>query len=131
MGDISKAGLDYLHNTMVFVRDGQEVPLAKAMSTLTDKKFLTHEIQGGAPRAEKYTVHYKGPYGTPGRLKELSGDALHNQLDSWVRKGTIEVSTASSIGKVIDNPEWCDLRDLYIVLFGATSAMGPFYKLMD
>ena len=27
--------------------------------------------------------------------------------------------------------EWCDLSDTYFVLFGATSAMGPFFKLMD
>merc|ERR1719223_533519 len=33
--------------------------------------------------------------------------------------------------KLVDNPEWSDLRDCYFVLFGATSAMGPFYKLMD
>jgi hypothetical protein len=129
---VANAGLDYLHNTMVFVRpeDGKETSLNEAMKTYKDKRFMTHEIQGTAPRASKYTVQYK-PYGTPGSLKELSGDALHKQIDTWVRNGTIELSCGNAMAKVVDNPEWCDLSDTYFVLFGATSAMGPFFKLMD
>merc|ERR1712178_55183 len=107
-----------------------ELPLAEAMKTYTDKRFLTHEIQGGAARASNYTVQYK-PYGTPGSLKELSGDALTKQIDTWVKNGTIEMSCGSSMSKVAENQGWCDLRDTYFVLFGATSAMGPFFKLMD
>merc|ERR1719454_841678 len=100
------------------------------MKTYKDKRFITHEIQGGEAPASKYTVQYK-PYGTPGSLKELSGDALHKQIDTWVKNGTIEMSCGSAMSKLIDNPEWYDLRDTYFVLFGATSAMGPFFKLMD
>ena len=65
------------------------------MKTFKEKRFLTHEIQGGEPRASKYTVQYK-PYGTPGALKMLSGDALHKQIDTWVKNGAIEVSGGSA-----------------------------------
>merc|ERR1719446_1816820 len=100
------------------------------MSTFTGKRFQTPEIQGSAPLASKHTVQYKS-YGKPGPLKELSGDALLKQIDTWVKNGAIEMSCGNAMSKVVDNPEWCDLRDTYFVLFGATSAMGPFFKLMD
>jgi len=129
---VAQSGLDYLHNTMVFVRPegGKEIGLAEAMNTFKEKRFQTYEIQGSGARPSNYTVPYK-PYGSPGAFKELSGDALHKQLDTWVRNGAIEMSCGSAISKVIENPDWCDLRDTYFVLFGATSAMGPFYRLMD
>lgn len=129
--DIAQAGLDYLHTTMRFVRDGEpEVSLQEAMNKHTAKKFQTYEVQGKGEKVNKYTVQYK-PYGKPGRLEELSGNALHKQIDTWVRNGTIEMSCGHAMSQVIDNPEWIDLSDTYFVLFGATSAMGPFYKLMD
>lgn len=131
---IAQAGLEYLHQTMVFVRpagaDAEAVTLEKAMAKYTTPKFHTHEFSGQGSRVDKFTVVYK-PYGTPGKLKELSGDHLHKQIDTWVRNGTIELSCGASIAKVVDNPDWFDLSDLYFVLFGASSAMGPFYKLMD
>jgi hypothetical protein len=129
---VAGAGLDYLHNTMVFVRPegGTEIPLSEAMKTFREKRFKTHEIQGTSPRASNYTVQYKS-YGTPGSLKTLSGDALHKQIDTWVKNGAIEMSCGSAMSKVIDNPGWTDLSDTYFVLFGATSAMGPFHKLME
>jgi len=129
---VAQAGLDYLHDTMVFVRPegGNEIGLKEAMKTFTDKKFQTYEIQGEGPRVTEFTVQHK-PYGTPGPLNELSGDSLHRQIATWVKNGAIEMSCGAAMSKVIDNPEWCDLRDTYFVLFGATSAMGPFFKLMD
>lgn len=132
--DVAQAGLDYLHDTMIFVRpagaEDSAVSLKEAMKKYKDKKFSTYEIKGSGPRVGKYSVQYK-PFGTPGSLKELTGDALHKQIDTWVKNGTIESSCGNAMDKVIDNPEWTDLSDIYIVLFGATSAMGPFYKLMD
>ena len=43
-------------------------------------------------------VQYK-PYGTPGPLKDLSGDALHKQIDTWVKNGTIEMSCGFACNK--------------------------------
>mmetsp|Transcript_19842 Transcript_19842/g.35913 ORF Transcript_19842/g.35913 Transcript_19842/m.35913 type:complete len:785 (+) Transcript_19842:47-2401(+) len=132
--NIAQAGLDYLQNTMVFVRpagdDAAPVSVRTAMAKFTSSKFKTFEVQGSGPISSGYSVQYK-PYGTPGTFKELSGDALHKQVDTWVRNGTIEMSCGNAIDKVAENPDWCKLQDLYIVLFGASSAMGPFYKLMD
>lgn len=131
---VAKGGLEYLHKTMVFVRpagaDDKAVSLDEAMKKFTDKKFQTFEVKGDAPRVTDYTVQYK-PYGTPGSLKNLKGDALKVQIDKWVKDGVIETSCGAAMAKVADNPEWCDLSDTYFVLFGASSAMGPFFKLMD
>jgi hypothetical protein len=129
---VAKAGLDYLHKNMVFVRPagGETHTLEEAMAKYTGKKFQTYEIQGKAPRAEEYTVQYK-KFGAPGPIKELSGDVLRKQIETWVRTGAIETSCGTAMTKVVDNSEWTDLRDCYFVLFGASSAMGPFFKLMD
>lgn len=131
---VARAGLDYLHQTMVFVRpagvDDAAISLKAAMAKYTDKKFHTHQLKGSGKAVGTYTVPYK-PYGSPGPLKQLSGDTLHKRIDTWVKNGAIEMSCGNAMAKVIDNPEWFDLSDTYWVLFGATSAMGPFYKLMD
>jgi hypothetical protein len=47
-----------------------------------------------------------------------------------VKTGAIEKDCGVAMTRVVDNPEWCDLSDLYFVLFGASSAMGPLYKLL-
>eukprot|EP01062_Namystynia_karyoxenos_P058405 TRINITY_DN49954_c0_g1_i1.p1 TRINITY_DN49954_c0_g1~~TRINITY_DN49954_c0_g1_i1.p1 ORF type:complete len:823 (+),score=349.38 TRINITY_DN49954_c0_g1_i1:85-2469(+) len=128
--DVARAGLDYLHNHMVFVRDGKEVPVKEAMAKYTQERFKTREIRGKGSQVDGYGVPYK-TFGTKGDLKNLTGDQLRLQVDEWVRKGVIEVSTAHALNKVSENPGWCDLSDQYFVLFGASSAMGPFPILMD
>ena len=60
----------------------------------------------------------------------MTGHALSEQIDTWVRKGVIELSTGQAMQNVVDNEEWADLSDQTFVLFGAGSAMGPFPLLM-
>ena len=55
---------------------------------------------------------------------------MSEQIDTWVRKGVIELSTGQAMQNVVDNEEWTDLSDQTFVLFGAGSAMGPFPLLM-
>ena len=62
--------------------------------------------------------------------KILSGHELSIQIDAWVRKGVIEMSTGQAMQNVVENEEWTDLSDQTFVLFGAGSAMGPFPLLM-
>jgi len=127
---VARAGLDHLHSVFRFVRDGVETSLSEAMTKYTKPLFETREIRGTAPRKARYGVDYK-QFGTKGALKELQGAELRVQADKWVQQGVIEVSTANALYKVADNPKWCDLSDQYFVLFGASSAMGPYPILMD
>ena len=66
----------------------------------------------------------------PYKNSVLSGDQLENQIDSWVRKGVIELSTGQSMLNVVKNEQWTDLSDTTVVLCGAGSAMGPYPLLM-
>ena len=51
--------------------------------------------------------------------KILSGHELSIQIDAWVRKGVIEMSTGQAMQNVVENEEWTDLSDQTFVLFGA------------
>jgi len=128
---VADAGLAYLHKTMLFIRpagnDAGAITLDEAMSKFTDKKFQTHEIKGKGARVTNYVVPYKS-YGKPGLFKQLQGDDLLRQIDKWVKDGAIEMSCGQAMAKVVQNSEWTDLSDLYFVLFGASSAMGPFFR---
>mmetsp|Transcript_17654 Transcript_17654/g.32501 ORF Transcript_17654/g.32501 Transcript_17654/m.32501 type:complete len:737 (+) Transcript_17654:103-2313(+) len=119
---IAKDGLEYAQKQFQFVRDGKALSLSEAMETYKES-FETGFIKGeGKREVLECRVDYKG--------KSLTGDALKEQLDLWVKRGTIEPSAAEAIKTVIDNPKWVDLSDRYFVLLGATSAMGPLDLLL-
>merc|ERR1719491_2889421 len=95
------------------------------MEANTDETFCTGFIQGEAPKEKNVLkVPYKG--------KELEGQALIDQINKWVKYGTIEPSAGEAIINVVKHPEWVNvgLKDRYFVLLGAGSAMGPFLVLM-
>lgn len=126
---VANAGLNHLHESMRFVRDGQETSLAEAMKKYTTSKYTQCVIQGEQPLKSKFGVPYK-LFGKKGDLVELTDNELRVQIDKWVKQGVIEVSAAHALNKVAENPGWCDLSDQYFVLFGASSAMGPYPILM-
>lgn len=121
---IADAGLQYLHSIMEFVRGEKSMKLSEAMASFTSNSFDSGFIQGQGRRAEKLEleVPYKG--------KVLKGDALRVQIDKWVTKGVIELSCGASLLKVCDTPQWLDMSDRYVVLLGASSAMGPVKVLL-
>lgn len=121
---IANAGLQYLHNTMDFVRDDKPMKLSEAMAQFTAGSFETGFIQGSVRRPERFELE------VPYHGKVLKGDALRVQIDKWVTKGVIELSCGASMLKVCDTPEWLNLSDKYVVLLGATSAMGPLKVLL-
>eukprot|EP00392_Amoebophrya_sp_AT5.2_P017627 g18022.t1 len=135
---IAQDGLDYLHTKMVFERDGKELSVRDAM-----KKFQPGAgLLGGstASPGALHTATVKGS-GATGRVakklevpygdKILSGPELVQQIDSWVRKGVIELSAGQALMNVVENEQWTDLSDQTIVLCGAGSAMGPYPLLMQ
>jgi hypothetical protein len=121
---IANAGLDYLHNTFEFIRDGKTMKLSEAMATIKST-FHTGFIKGTKSKPDKfeYTVPYKG--------KALKGKELLDQLNKWADYGTIEPDVRDAIAQVVTNSEWVDLSDKYFVLLGAGSAMGPLLQLLE
>jgi len=120
---VAQAGLDYLHNSMEFIRDGKTMKLPEAMSTFTGS-FETGVIKGNKSRPKQY--EYEVPYND----KVLKGKALLDQLNKWASYGTIEPEARDAIAAVANNSEWLDLSDLYFVLLGAGAAMGPLQVLL-
>jgi hypothetical protein len=117
---VPRAGLDSLHRRFVVARDGQDLPLERAMDSPVTE-LGTARVRGrGAPEAE-LTVPYEG--------RQLRGDALHDQLDRWVDTGTLEPSFAEAVRQVMANPDWRDLSDRTFVILGAGAEMGPVASL--
>jgi len=129
--DACKAGLQYLHDSFEFIRDGKTMKLSEAMATINGS-FATGFVKGTKPKPEKYdyVVEYS-KFPDTGAGKKLRGDELKAQLKLWASRGTIEQDCADQITSVIDHPEWQDLSQYYFVLLGAGSAMGPLITLLE
>jgi hypothetical protein len=117
---VAHAGVDSLHRRMTFVRDDGERPLADAMAE-PETALGTVTIHGHGPPRREVVVPYRGEH--------LRGDALHRQLDAWVRAGIIEPCMAEAVRHVMGHPEWLDLSDRTFVVMGAGAEMGPLTSL--
>ena len=123
---IARDGLAALHGRMRWAGEGGDVPLADA--------FDAHGTEGSAPPLGSETLRGDGeaervlslPYGG----ERLTGDGLRRRLDAWVEAGTVEPSCAEAVGRVVDHPEWLDLRDHTVVVLGAAAEMGPLRSLL-
>jgi len=120
---VAEAGLAKAYETFQFVEGDCTTSFADAMCKKCTNPFHTGIIKGEAPKTTNVLeVPYKG--------KNLSGQALKDQVDKWVSYGTIEESAGEAIKNCVDKPGYIDLSDRYFVLLGAGSAMGPFLVLM-
>jgi hypothetical protein len=120
---VAEAGLAKAYEIFQFVDGDSATSFAEAMASGSSNPFHTGFIQGEAPKSKNVLeVPYKG--------KNLSGQALKDQVDEWVNYGTIEKSAGDAIKNCVDRPGYLDLSDRYFVLLGAGSAMGPFLVLM-
>jgi hypothetical protein len=115
-------GLFALHQRMVFGRDGEEMPLSHALKRWQSSPFETVTLDGLAPHPRRLVIPYRGA--------ELAGDALHRQLDEWVRRGVIEPSCADALRLVDAQPDWLDASDITVALVGAAAEMSPLPALM-
>lgn len=118
---IASDGLASLHDNLVFLRDGQEMPIDEAYSSLREPAFTTATLKGSKKGETDLVV--------PLRDDLLSKDALRYQVDRWETDHVIEPSCAEAVRKVIDNPDWLDLSDQTFALLGAASEMGPIEAL--
>lgn len=137
---MATGGLAHAHDSFQFIRNGKETPMKVAMDVFATTPWGTAEITGGKSLSANPTLEimYGGP--TTGqsytafkskRASTISGAALRKQLDAWAAYGTIEPDVAEALKRLQDNEtEWLDLSDMYFVLLGAGSAMGPLLFLL-
>jgi hypothetical protein len=113
-----RAGLEAAWHELVYLRDGQPLPLREAMATPAGAPLRTLRLRGshdGPP--QRWDVPYKG--------RRLSGDALARRIDAWAAAGVIEPSHAQALHLARCHPDWFDLSDRHLVLLGAGSQAGP------
>ena len=114
---IANDGLAAARGCFVFNRDGEQQRLADALAGPGASDLRTGDIPGEEAPSTELVIPYRG--------RELRGDALLRQLDSWESAGIIEPSCTEAVRLVASNPEWLDLSDTRVVLLGAASEMGP------
>ena len=123
---IARSGLKSLYNRFEFVRDGRTHTLAAALDGHTfPGGFGTGFIMGGKPKPSRFEL------GVPYNGGVLHGDALLEQIEDWVHRGTIEFSCGAAMSQAAQSgADWLDLSGRYFVLLGAGSAMGPLHVLL-
>lgn len=117
-------GLASVHRRFEFARRGETLALTEAMDSPAPDGFDTAGIDGTAPfRAPRLVVPWRGQH--------LHGEALRERLAHWREDGIVEPSHVRAIERVLDNPDWLDLRDTRVVLMGAGAEIGPLDPLAD
>ncbi|PJI30073.1 hypothetical protein [Acinetobacter pseudolwoffii] len=113
---IAEDGLAQAHQTFEFYRDGQK-HLLKDTLTLPADQLHSFKLTGSSQAAPEWYVPYHG--------QKLQGDALLEQIERWESQGIVETSHANALRECVARPEWFDLSDRTMVLFGAASEAGP------
>lgn len=114
--NIAQHGLQQARDIFDFYRDGQKYALADALN-LDAALLYTTTVQGTSDQSPEWYVPYHG--------QKLQGQALLDQIQSWQARGIIEPSHAQALRDCVAHPEWFDLSDRTMVLFGAASEAGP------
>jgi hypothetical protein len=114
--DIATCGLNKAHHSFEFYRDGQKHLFIDVMSLATQPLY-TIQLKGESEAAPEWYVPYKG--------QKLQGNTLLAQLQTWQDAGIVEPSHADALRACVAHPEWFDLSDRTVVLFGAASEAGP------
>lgn len=113
---IAEAGLNKAHHSFEFYREGQK-HLLKDVMDLEAQQLHTIHLTGESDAAPEWYVPYRG--------QKLQGEALLKQIQKWQDEGTVEASHADALRAAASHPEWFDLSDRTVVLFGAASEAGP------
>ncbi|WP_353143325.1 hypothetical protein [Acinetobacter pragensis] len=113
---IAEAGLNKAHHTFEFLRNGSK-HLLKDVMQLDAQPLHTVKLKGESDAAPEWYVPYHG--------QKLQGEALLAQIQKWQDDGIVELSHADALREAAAHPEWFDLSDRTMVLFGAASEAGP------
>ncbi|ALH94067.1 hypothetical protein [Acinetobacter equi] len=114
--EIAKNGLTKAHQSFDFYHNQNKHSFSDVM-TLPHNALHTFKFTGKNDKQPEWYVPYQG--------KNLQGSELLTQIQIWENLGTIEPSHADALREVIAHPEWLDLSDRTMVLFGAASEAGP------
>eukprot|EP00443_Scrippsiella_acuminata_P070174 CAMPEP_0115544248 /NCGR_PEP_ID=MMETSP0271-20121206/91992_1 /TAXON_ID=71861 /ORGANISM="Scrippsiella trochoidea, Strain CCMP3099" /LENGTH=739 /DNA_ID=CAMNT_0002977561 /DNA_START=1 /DNA_END=2220 /DNA_ORIENTATION=- len=139
---MARAGLACAQDSFRFARWGHpEMSMREAMETFRASAFETAELQGDQPLPGKREVTLSYGAETLGepyykfskqRDRNINGLELRQQLNAWVEYGTMEADVAEALETLqLNQTEWLDLSDMYFVLLGAGSAMGPLRFLLS
>ncbi|KAL1507615.1 hypothetical protein AB1Y20_007234 [Prymnesium parvum] len=132
------AGLDWMYANMLFYSADKK--LTGSVGETLDKiqaSFHTGLIRGGGEARQGYRVPYDAGWHPtsprpPPADKPLTGAALKAQALKWAEKGVIEPDAAAALCWTSDYFDGGgSLKDVYVVMIGAGSAMGPFPKLLE
>ena len=82
----------------------------------------TVELEGRGEAERELSLPFHG--------RRLRGDALHDQLDTWVADGVMEPSAAEAVRLVMANPDWLRLEGRIVAVLGAGAEMGPLQALL-
>ena len=113
---IAQDGLNKAHHVFEFYRDNQKY-LVKDVMSLETMPLHTIKLKGESTALPEWSVPYKGT--------QLKGESLLAQIQIWLEAGVIEPSHAQALIACVEHPEWFDLSDRTMVLFGAASEAGP------
>mmetsp|Transcript_128340 Transcript_128340/g.411294 ORF Transcript_128340/g.411294 Transcript_128340/m.411294 type:complete len:776 (-) Transcript_128340:630-2957(-) len=139
---MARAGLESAQESFQFIRDGhEEMSMKVAMEKLGTNPFDSAEVCGvkDAPSKRELSLTYGAPMlGAPyykfkaQRNTKITGMDLRKQLDKWGEYGTVEQDVVDALKTLQGKQdEWLDLSDMYFVLLGAASAMGPLHFLLS
>ena len=135
----AKAGLDWMYENMVYHTADQS--LTGPFGATVDKvegSFHTGTVKGTKPAGGlTYKVPYDGGWHPtaphpPKPDAVLTGSDLKAQATKWADHGIVEPEAAAALCWTADYfASGKSLSDVYVVMIGAGSAMGPFPKLLE
>jgi len=135
----AKAGLEWMYTNMIFHTADQKLKGAFGATVNKIKEgFHTGVVKGTKPATNlTYKVPYDGGWHpttpkAPPADAVLTGEALKGQAAKWAAGGIIEPDAAEALCWTADYfASGKGLSDVYVVMIGAGSAMGPFPKLLE
>lgn len=119
---VAHAGLRYLHDSFEFSDGASSVPLHEAVAGQTDDELSTRTFIGGGEVDPVLRIPFRG--------SQLEGSDIRRQVSAWLTHRVVEPSFAVAIQRVLDNPEWLDLRGHRFVVLGAGAELGPLATLL-
>lgn len=135
--DSANAGINYIYDNFEFA-DPATSKIQKFMEEVnTNKKTFATAVVKGEPSSasQPYKIPFDGSWhpATPNPpAVELTGMQIKQQVSKWVDKSIIEKDAGKAIDWTVDYfADGGKADDIYVVMIGAGSAMGPFPKLME
>lgn len=107
--NVAKAGLNELHKSFEFIRDGETRSVAEAM------EHYTGTMETGVMHGEGSKKEFELPY----QGKTLRGEQIVSLCNAWAAKGVLEPDAAKAIIGVVRNKDWSDFKNKVFVLMGA------------